>query len=335
MLRTGIGLLALATLLPAPLLAEPVASPATSPAPRQLSEAEQARLKQSIGKDKASLQQAVAEAQARQRELDRNNAEAAASAAASAAAYVEPEPEVQVRQPTGATILNAFTSGFSREYEKTQAIVNQGNADVAAARQRMLAQQEHERRERERQQAEARLRQQQQAAARQASTAAAAESQRLAQERDARLREQIAAERGRIAAERAQIAAEREKLAAAERAETSRSLPAPNRSTTSGTASSSMTTPMAHGPARAWCQASKVGTYQCMGPTQQMASWEKSLAYALSLAGCTGGQGHAPTADNGGSGFNCGRSLRTGELRMPEYDPYRGGGRPERVTAGN
>ncbi|PZU48016.1 MAG: hypothetical protein DI568_08640 [Sphingomonas sp.] len=326
MRRPGISLLVLAALLPAPLLAEP----AGSPAPRQLTEAEQARLKQSIGKDKALLQQAVTAAEARQREIERIDAEAAAAAAYVA---VEPEPEVPAQSGGGAAaILNAFTTTFASEHQKNMAIVNQGNADVALARQRLHEQQERERRQRE--QAEARQReqqrQQQEAAARHAASSqseAQAEAQRQQQQRDAQLRD---------AKLREQAMAERQRLAAQQAQAGSQASPPLSRSAgSSGSATAAAGAATAHGPARAWCQASKSGSYQCMGPTQKMLSWEKSLAYALELAGCKGGQGYTPTVDGGGSGFNCGRSLRSGEYRMPEYDPYRGGGAPQKVTSGS
>ncbi len=95
-----------------------------------------------------------------------------------------------------------------------------------------------------------------------------------------------------------------------------------------------------YGPAKAWCRArrnemAKQTEYQCMGPLQNLLSWYASLDVPLGQSGCSGGEGYPPTPEHGGSSFNCGRQLKVGDLRMPTYDPYRGGGNPVVVKAGD
>ncbi len=75
--------------------------------------------------------------------------------------------------------------------------------------------------------------------------------------------------------------------------------------------------------------------YQCMGPLQKLLSWYLTLDTPLGMSGCPGGEGYAAAPEHGGNGFNCGRKLKVGDLRMPTYDPYRGGGSPTRVVSGN
>ena len=351
-----------------------LAAPLAAQAPRELSEAQKARLKQSVTQDKASGQKAADEAMARQQQLARDQQAEAERArqqqqAAYEAAYDDSGPEpVQQSGGGAAAILNAFTGAFSSEYQKNMDVVNRGNAAVDYNRQQMIAEQQRQQRQRELAEQQERARQQaarqqaaqqqrmadQQRAANAASTSPAATAQR-----NADLQQQAAAERQRLAAERQiqqsaerqkQATAQREQEAAAERARvmapfvgSSRQQQAANApgnpGTTAGTASAmaapkAVATPADHGPARAWCQASEARTYQCMGPLQRSMSWEKTLEYALSVVGCTGGQGYNPTPGHGGSAFNCGRQLQVGEYRMPTYDPFRGGGSPTRVTAG-
>ena len=330
-------------------------------APRELSKAQQDRLKQKIDGDKAARDKAVANALANQRNIVRQQEDQARAAreAAYAAAQREDASQSEPEQPAqsvGAAMLSGFTSGFSSEFQKNMEIVNRGNADVAFARQRLIEQQQREERQREQQQKDAQLRQQQQrladeqrrlaagGGATNAPNAGAAEQQRLAQERQAEMQAQVAAERKRLTTEREQLAAEERARVMKPFVDSARSQQA-----TAGTAGTALTggtataVPAAataaavadHGPARAWCQASEKRQYQCMGPLQRALSWESSLDHALSVVGCTGGQGYNPTPGHGGSGFNCGRQLQVGEYRMPTYDPYRGGGVPTRVTAPN
>ncbi|PZU26345.1 MAG: hypothetical protein DI584_11920, partial [Stenotrophomonas sp.] len=145
--------------------------------------------------------------------------------------------------------------------------------------------------------------------------------------------------RANVAAERKRLAEERERAAATERERVMRpfveassrqqvqTMSSAGRAAVSTTPKTSIAPPD-YGPAKAWCQASNAGTFQCMGPLQNLLSWYPSLETALSQAGCPGGEGYNPTPGHGGSSFNCGRQLKPNDYRMPTYDPYRGGGKP-------
>ena len=167
-----------------------------------------------------------------------------------------------------------------------------------------------------------------------------------AQQQAAKAREETL--RANVAAERKRMAEERERTAAAERQRVAGKPQVP--ATTTGVAPATPAAvsptpkPVAevrdYGPAKAWCRArrnemAKKTEYQCMGPLQNLLSWYPTLDAPLGMAGCPGGDGYAPTPEHGGSSFNCGRKLKVGDLRMPTYDPYRGGGNPARVTAGD
>lgn len=182
-----------------------------------------------------------------------------------------------------------------------------------------------------------------------AAAGAAAGSTMTTQQQAAKAREE--ALRANVAAERQRLATERERAAAAERERVIRPfVEASNRQqalspSSAGTAAVS-STPKAvaasvdHGPAKAWCRArrnemARQTEYQCMGPLQNLLSWYPTLDAPLGMAGCPGGEGYTPTPEHGGSSFNCGRKLKVGDLRMPTYDPYRGGGSPTRVVSGN
>lgn len=182
-----------------------------------------------------------------------------------------------------------------------------------------------------------------------AAASAAAGSTMTTQQQAAKAREE--ALRANVAAERQRLAEERERAAAAERERVMRPfVEASNRqqalsASSAGTAAVSSTPKAAaasvdHGPAKAWCRArrnemAKQTEYQCMGPLQTLPSWYSTLDVPLRMAGCPGGEGYPPTPEHGGSSFNCSRPLKVGDLRMPTYDPYRGGGNPVRVTTGN
>jgi hypothetical protein len=194
-----------------------LAAPLAAQAPRELSEAQKARLKQSVTQDKASGQKAADEAMARQQQLARDQQAEAERArqqqqAAYEAAYDDAGPEpVQQSGGGAAAILNAFTGAFSSEYQKNMDVVNRGNAAVDYNRQQMIAEQQRQQRQRELAEQQERARQQaarqqaaqqqrmadQQRAANAASTSPAATAQR-----NADLQQQAAAERQRLAAER-------------------------------------------------------------------------------------------------------------------------------------
>lgn len=202
--------------------------------------------------------------------------------------------------------------------------------------------------DRDRRESQERQRQAQEAARReQQSNAQAAEQarQRAAQQAEQqRLAQQQAAERKRLAEERErEAAAERERVMRpfVEASNRQQALAAKPATPASVSATSKPVAEVRdYGPAKAWCRArrnemAKQTEYQCMGPLQNLLSWYASLDVTLRQSGCPGGEGYPPTPEHGGSSFNCGRQLKVGDLRMPTYDPYRGGGNPVVVKAGD
>jgi hypothetical protein len=320
-----------------------VCAQSVSDGPRQLSPDDIAKLRARIASDKQAREE-----EAIRQEEERRIAEAEAEAAAD---YYYDEP---VQSTPAPNLAEVFTKTFSQEYNKNMEIVNRGNANVAAARQGVI----DEQRRREAQQRAEAVRREVEAARRKRAEAAAAAAAgarpgsgvsagggqaagttpaspqaTAAEERARKLREQVAAERQRLAEQERQ----RTMKGFVESSRARDQQQATIGDAVSGKASvSASPTPVAaprdYGPAKAWCQASENGTYQCMGPLQRMIGWEKSLDYALSTVGCGGGRGYNPTPGTGGKGFDCGRSLRVGDFRMPLYDPFRGGGNPVRVT---
>lgn len=345
------------------LLALPCPLPAQA-APRQLSEEQLATLRRNMEKGKtlsAQAQQAAA----------RRQEEARIAQAQDALAYDDEDwgDDEPLPSPGGgfADVLGTFTSTLSSEMAKKQQQDAQQQQFLDTVRRQAEAVDRQRQRDQERQrlaaeraQRERQAQQQQQArqvAQRQAaaggvgtaatavppgsgSTAVNAAPGQLqaAPAREAALRANVAAERKRLADERERAAAADREQVMRPFVEASRRQPASS-GTSAGTAMVSSapkagSAPVDHGPAKAWCQASNAGTYQCMGPLQNLLSWYPSLDVALSQAGCPGGEGYAPTQGHGGSSFNCGRPLKVNDYRMPTYDPYRGGGKPVRVKAG-
>lgn len=335
--------------------------------PRQLGEEELVQLHRSVEASKARSIEVQ-----RQAELERKREELRRQEEALAyddEYYEDDEPTVD----TASAFLGAFIGTLNSEMAKKQQedVQRQRFLDnvrreaeaVDRQRQRDL---ERQRLAEERARLERQAEQQRQLAAAQQRQAAAiggdlratngttaadatASSMMTTQQQAAKAREE--ALRANVAAERQRLAAERERAAAAERERVMRPfVEASNRqqalsASSAGTAAVSSTPKAAaasvdHGPAKAWCRArrnemAKQTEYQCMGPLQNLLSWYPTLDAPLGMAGCSGGEGYTPTPEHGGSSFNCGRKLKVGDLRMPTYDPYRGGGSPTRVTSGN
>jgi hypothetical protein len=344
--------------------------------PRQLSEAELARIQGSVQKSKANAAQ-QAEQQRQRAELERQQAALRRQQDALSNDDEDWEDDEPQSSSGGgfANVLDAFTNTLSSEMAKKQQedaqrqrfldnVRRQAEA-IDRQRQRELEQQRLAE-ERARLERQAQQQRQQQAIAQQqrqsaassaggtAATAASATSGSTGntlttQQQAAKAREE--ALRANVTAERKRLAEERERTAAAERERVMRPfVEASNRqqalATTPATPASVFTTPKPvaeardYGPAKAWCRArrnemAKQTEYQCMGPLQNLLSWYPTLDAPLGMAGCPGGEGYTPTPEHGGSSFNCGRKLKVGDLRMPTYDPYRGGGNPVRVTTGN
>lgn len=342
MSRTWVWMVWLVLAAPALLLAQS--------APHELNAQDVARIRERMAKDKALREQAqqTEELQRKERELrEREEAIAREEAAADQCCDSAPQPAPNMANAA----LGGFLQGFSGEYAKDRAIVQQGNAQVNAAQQAVQRQQQREQARRERQQLEAERKKlegqrqamtatwrQDQARSQQAAQANVEQRQR-ADDRQQALREQAAAERKRLAAEKL-----REE--AAERARTMQTFVQSSRNQQLSTATTTpavataatgkQVAPAAHdyGPAKAWCRAFDDGSYQCMGPLQRMASSLPTLSLALTQAGCEGGNGYTPTRGHGGSDFDCGRKLRVNEYRMPAYDPWRGGGQPVLIQPG-
>ncbi|PZU08019.1 hypothetical protein [Sphingomonas sp.] len=319
-----------------------------SDAPRRLGTEDIAKLRARIASDKQQREDAAERAreEALRQEEDRRIAAAEAEASAD---YSDDEPA----QPPAPNPAEVFARTFSREYTTNMAIVNHGNANVATARQGVID--EQRRREalqravvvrREVEAARAKRAQAASVAGAPAVSAAHPVSPQSAATASAPAVSQATSAETRARQLREQAAAERKRLAAAARpaeVATSAVSPAsggtnPNVMARAGGSAASMPgagsgmTTADYGPAKAWCQASAAGTFQCMGPLSRSLAWEKSLDFALSNVGCAGGKGYNPTPGHGGSGFDCGRALHVGDFRMPLYDPYRGGGNPVRVT---
>ncbi|GEM_PF-3167953 len=336
-------------------------------APRQLSDEQLAALGRSMEKSRESSINAQQAAARRQEELRSARQRDVAVSDDDDDWQDEPAPPA----PAGgmASVLQAFTGTLASEMamkqqqdaQQQQFLANVRREAEAVDRQRRREQEAQrlaeERARRERQRQEQQRHEQQHArqiagthaatgtgeavtASRPQSTAGpsatgsvAATANPMAQARQSALQANVAAERKRL--EEA-----REQAAAAERLRVMRSAGDTTR-TPQGSATASVSAaasvapvPKDHGPAKAWCQASNAGTYQCMGPLQNLLSWYPSLDVALSQAGCPGGEGYPPTRGHGGSSFNCGRPLKVNDYRMPIYDPYRGGGRPQLVKMG-
>lgn len=326
--------------------------------PRQLSEEDLTKLRRNVEAGKARRVEArrQAELQRQQEELRRQE---------EALAYEDDEPVVD----TGSAFFGALIGTLGSEMEKKRQedaqqrrFLDNVRREAEAVDRRRQRDLERQRLAEERARLERQAEQQRQLAAAQqrqspasssaratsstATTGASAGSNTMTaqQQREEALRANVAAERKRLAEER-------ERTAAAERERVMRPfVEASNRqqalATTPATPASVFTTPKPvaeardYGPAKAWCRArrnemAKQTEYQCMGPLQNLLSWYPTLDAPLGMAGCPGGEGYTPTPEHGGSSFNCGRKLKVGDLRMPTYDPYRGGGNPVRVTTGN
>lgn len=340
-------------------------------APRQLNEEDMRRLRFSVAKSKERAIAAAAEAEQKQ-ELERQQEELRRQEEALAYDgddyYEDDEPAVD----TASAVFGAFIGTLKSEMAKKQQQDAERQRFLDGVRRQAEAVDRQRQRELERQRlAEERARlerqaqqqrqlaavQQRQSSASGGNTAATtgasatggnAASTLTAQQQAAKAREE--ALRANVAAERKRLAEEREREAAAERERVMRPyMEASNRQQALAakpvTPASVSATPKSvtearnYGPAKAWCRArrnemSKQTEYQCMGPLQSLPSWYPTLDVPLRMAGCPGGEGYAPTPEHGGSGFNCGRKLKVGDLRMPTYDPYRGGGSPTRVVSG-
>ncbi len=337
--------------------------------PRQLSEEDLARLRRNVEASKARSVEAQRQAELqRQREELRRQEEALAYDDY----YEEDEPEPVV--DTASAVFGAFVGTFSSEMEKKrqqdaqqQRFLDNLRREAEAVDRQRQRDLERQRLAEERAKLERQAEQQRQLAAAQQRQAAAtsggagmngasgtsavaggsnAATTLTAQQQAAKAREE--ALRANVAAERKRLAEERERAAAAERLRVA-GKPQVSAITTGATpvtpaAVSSTPKPVAeardYGPAKAWCRArrnemAKQTEYQCMGPMQNLLSWYSTLDAPLRMAGCPGGEGYSPTPEHGGSGFNCGRKLKVGDLRMPTYDPYRGGGNPVRVAVGD
>lgn len=333
-------------------------------APRQLSDEQLAALARSMEKSRESSINAQQAAARRQDEL--RNAREREAAFNDDDGDWQDDPPAPVSTGGLANVLEAFTGTLASEMTMKQQQDAQQQQFLANVRREAEAVDRQRRREQEAQRlAEERVRrereQQAQASARQtaggratagagaaasagpvagadgqrAAGSAAAAADPAAQSREAALRTNVAAERRRLEDAR-------EQAAAAERLRVMRSSVGttqgqePSATAPASVSATPRVTPAAkdHGPAKAWCQASDAGTYQCMGPLQNLLSWYPSLDVALSQAGCPGGEGYPPTRGHGGASFNCGRPLKVNDYRMPTYDPYRGGGRPQLVKMG-
>ncbi len=327
---------------------------------------EKVRREQLAAEAKAAEEARLAEAEQRRLEAEAARAEAYANE------DLTPRRN-EPTQSNANVIFNAFTSTFKSEYQKNMSQVREGNARVDAAQRAMVAEQrrkdaEQARLAAERHQQQIAQQQRQAEAQRQAATqrqassnAAASAAQQAQQARMAEMQRQAAAERVRLAAEREQQAKAESARVMASYTESSKN----QRGNATGTALASggatgtagqgggtgngftkagtpslMPEPKKevaqadYGPAKAWCRANDNKAFQCMGPLQRSLSWENTLAYALEVVGCKGGFGYNPTPGTGGSGFDCGRKLSVGDYKMPLYDPWRGGGNPEKVKEG-
>lgn len=361
----------LARLLVLACVAAPVALQAQQP--RQLSEAELVRIQGSVQKSKANAAQQAEQQRQRakleqQQEALRRQQEALAYDDSD---YYEEDALEPVVDPSSA-FFGALIGGLSNEMAKKQQedaqrqrfldnVRRQAEA-VDRQRQRELEQQRLaeesarlERQAQQQRQQQAIAQQQRQSASSAGVTAVASGTSAgggntlTAQQQAAKAREE--ALRANVAAERKRLAEELEHEAAAERERVMRPfVEASNRqqalAAKPAMPASVSATPKPvieardYGPARAWCRArrnemAKQTEYQCMGPLQNLLSWYPTLDAPLGMAGCPAGEGYTPTPEHGGSSFNCDRKLKVGDLRMPTYDPYRGGGNPVRVTTGN
>jgi len=337
--------------------------------PRQLSEKDLDRLRSGLEKSKELSAQAASRAEAKRQEEQSHRQQEALRRQEEALAYddeyyEDDEPTVD----TASAFFGAFIGTLNSEMAKKQqedarrqrfldnvrreaeAVDRQRQHDLE--RQRLA--EERARLERQAEQQRLTAAQQRQSAAgsgdaRAASGMAAAgttSNTMSAQQQAARMREDTL--RANVAAERKRLAEERERNAAMERQRVAGKPQATTTATGAGTATPALVSTTAkpaaeardYGPAKAWCRArrnemAKQTEYQCMGPLQNLLSWYPTLDAPLGMAGCPGGEGYTPTPEHGGSSFNCGRKLKVGDLRMPTYDPYRGGGSPTRVTSGN
>lgn len=328
--------------------------------PRQLGEEELVQLHRSVEASKARSIEAQ-----RQAELERKREELRRQEEALAyddEYYEDDEPAVD----TASAFFGAFIGTLNSEMAKKQQEDAQRQRFLDNVRREAEAVDRQRQRDLERQRlAEERARLERQAAQRQlaaaqqrqsaagsggvraAGIAAAGTTSNTmsAQQHAARMREDTL--RANVAAERKRLAEERERDAAMERQRAAGKPQAATTATGAGTATPALVSATArpaaeardYGPAKAWCRArhnemARQNEYQCMGPLQNLLSWYPTLDVPLRMAGCPGGEGYAPTPEHGGSGFNCGRKLKVGDLRMPTYDPYRGGGSPTRVVSG-
>lgn len=336
--------------------------------PRQLSEAELERIRNSVQKGKIGAEQQAQVAAAKRAEEERHRREEE-ELSYDNEEYEDDEPIVDTTSAFFGALIGTLGSEIEKKRQEdaqrqrflenvrreAEAIDRQRQRDLE--RQRLAGERALLERQAEQQRQLAAAQQRQAAAiggdlrATNGTTAAGAtaSSMMTTQQQAAKAREE--ALRANVAAERQRLAAERERAAAAERERVMRPfVEASNRqqalsASSAGTAAVSSTPKAAaasvdHGPAKAWCRArrnemAKQTEYQCMGPLQNLLSWYPALDAPLGMAGCPGGEGYTPTPEHGGSSFNCGRKLKVGDLRMPTYDPYRGSGSPTRVTSGN
>lgn len=344
------------------LLTVPTALPAQQP-PRQLSEEDLAKVRRGVERNKEISAQGEQQAAAKRREDELRRQE---EALASDDGYEDDGGDDAPAQSGTANIFDAFIGTLGSEMAKKQqedlqrqrflenvrreaeAVDRQRQRDLE--RERLAQERTRLERQAEQQRQQAIAQQQRQSAANVGnaraivgtggigSSSAISGQQQTAKAREDTMRANVAAERKRLAEERERAAAtERERVmrpfveaSSRQQVQTMSSAGGAAVSTTPKTSIA----PPDYGPAKAWCQASNAGTFQCMGPLQNLLSWYPSLETALSQAGCPGGEGYNPTPGHGGSSFNCGRQLKPNDYRMPTYDPYRGGGKPVLVKAG-
>ncbi len=341
-------------------------------APRQLSEKDLARLRSGVERSKELSAEAASRAEARRQEEQSQRQQEALRRQEEQLAYEDDEyyEDDQPAVDTASAFLGTFIGTLNSEMAKKQQeeaqrqrFLDNVRREAEAVDRQRQRDQERQRLVQERARLERQAEQQRQLAAAQQQRQATASStgvkaasgiaaggtsgstmtaqQQAARTREDTLRADVAAERKRLAEERERNAAmERQRVAGKPQAATI----ATGASTATPASVSSAPKPVAeardHGPAKAWCRArrnemAKQTEYQCMGPLQNLLSWYPTLGAPLGMAGCPGGEGYTPTPEHGGSSFNCGRKLKVGDLRMPTYDPYRGGGNPVRITAGN
>lgn len=336
------------------LLAVPAALPAQQ-APRQLSEEDLARLRRGVEQNKTLSAQGAQQATAMRQQQELTRREEALAGEDDGYDGEEDMPQ----QNVAANVFDAFLGTLGSEMAKKQQEDAQRQRFLDNVRREAEAVERSRQRELERQ----RLADERARLARQAQQVAAGQQRaptvgstsgrgqpgfsgnnpgpvtnrpQAGNTQEDTLRANAAAERKRLAEQRAR----------AERGDPQSSPSGRPQVAAAATGASPLTpasvshapkptaAPEDHGPAKAWCQASNAGTFQCMGPLQNLLSWYPSLETALSQSGCPGGEGYRPTPGHGGSSFNCGRQLKVNDYRMPTYDPYRGGGKPVLVKAG-